>query len=58
MHVKSRKMPRDNDQVRLNPIIKDLIMNREEDATKVKYEKQDSWGFQSLDDFFKEKNWK
>ena len=42
----------------MNPIIKDLIINQEENVVEVKYEKQDSWGFQSVDDFFKEKNQK
>lgn len=56
LFVKSRKMSRDNDQVRMNPIIKDIIINKEENTAEVKYGKQDSWGFQSVDDFFKEKN--
>ena len=54
--VKPRKMPRENDKVWMNPIIKDLIINKEEYAMEVKYGKQDSWGFQSAHDFFKEKN--
>ena len=56
LFVKPKKMSRENDEVRMNPIIKDLIINKEEDATELKYEEQDSWGFQSADDFFKEKN--
>ena len=48
--VKPRKMSRKNNKVRMNPIIKDLIINNEEDANKVKYEKKDSWGFQLADD--------
>ena len=54
--VKSRKMPKDNDQVCMNPIIKDLIINQEENIAQVKYGKQDRWGFQSTYDFFKVKN--
>ena len=56
LFVKPRKMSRENDKVQMNPIIKDLIINREENAVEVKYGNQDSWGFQSADDFFKEKN--
>ena len=29
----------------MNPIIKDLIIYKEEYAMEVKYRKQDSWGF-------------
>jgi hypothetical protein len=41
----------------MNPIIKDLILNQEENVEEVKYEKQDSWGFQLEAYFFKENNW-
>ena len=36
--------------------MKDLIINKEEDAEEFKDEKKDNWGFQLADDFFKEKN--
>ena len=54
--LNQEKMSIENDQVEMNPIIKDLIINKEENTTKVKYGNQDSWGFQSTYDFFKEKN--
>ena len=51
-------MSKKNDKVWMNPIIKDLIINKEEYASKVKYGKQYSLGFQYAHDFFKENNWK
>ena len=54
--VKPRKMSREKEKVQMNPIIKDLIINKEENVVEVKYGKQDSWGFQSADDYCKEKN--
>ena len=35
-------MSRDNDKVQMKLIIKDLIINKEENAIEVKYGKQDS----------------
>ena len=49
-------MSRNNDEVRMNPIIYDLIINKEVYIVEVKYGKQDSWGFQLEDDFSNEKN--
>jgi hypothetical protein len=51
--VKPRKFSRENDKVGMNPIIKDMVINKEEYAMEVKYGKQDSWGFQLVGDFFK-----
>ena len=42
LFVKPRKMSRDNDKVQMKLIIKDLIINKEENAIEVKYGKQDS----------------
>ena len=47
--VKSNKIFKNNDQIQYNPIIKDLIINKEEDITD---DKQDSWGFEVADNFF------
>ena len=49
--MKSNKFLRDNDQIQENPIIKDLIINKEQDITD---DKQDSWGFKATDSFFKQ----
>ena len=46
----------ENDQVKINPIIKDHIINKEDNAEEAKYGKQYSWGFQSTDYFFKQNN--
>ena len=54
--MKSRKFSKDNNQIQINPIIKDLIINKEEDVVEFKDGRQDSWGFQSTYDFFKENN--
>ena len=40
----------------LNPIIKDMIINREEHAVKIEHKETIEWGFQAANDFFKEKN--
>ena len=39
--VKSNKIFKNNDQIQYNPIIKDLIINKEEDIIG---DKKDSWG--------------
>ena len=52
LHVKSRRFPRHNNQIQINPIIKDLIINKEEDAAKFKDDRKDNWA----NDFFKENN--
>ena len=56
LRVKSRKFPKDNNQIQITPIIKDLIINKEEDAVEFKDDSQENKGFQSAYNFFKEKN--
>ena len=51
--MKSSKLSKDNNQIRTNPIIKDLIIKKEENIVD---DKQDSWGFEAADDFFKQQN--
>ena len=51
LQVKSSKFSKDNDQIQTIPIINDLVMNKEENI-----DKQDSWGFEAVDDFFKQQN--
>ena len=53
LREKSRKFPKDNNQIRTNPIIKDLIIKKEENIVD---NKQDSWGFKATDNFFKKMN--
>ena len=40
----------------MGPIIKDLIINKEEHTIQNEYEKQDNWGFKALDEFFQHMN--
>lgn len=49
--VKSNRFLEDNDQIQENTIIKDLIINKEEDIAN---DKQDSWVFEAADSFFKQ----
>ena len=51
--MKSSKFSNVNDQIQTNPIIKDLIINKEENIVD---EKKSSWGFEEADDFFKQHN--
>ena len=53
LRVKSSKFSKDNDQIQTNPIIKDLIINKEENIVD---DKKDNWGFESTNDFFKQQN--
>ena len=40
--LNQEKMSIENDQVEMNPIIKDLIINKEENIAEVKYEKKNN----------------
>ena len=51
--VKSNKLFKDNDQIQDDPIIKDLIINKEE---YIAGDKQDSRGFEAVDNFFKQQD--
>lgn len=37
-------------------IIKDMIINNDEHAVKVEFKEEIHWGYQAVNDFFKEKN--
>ena len=47
------KFSKDKDQIQTNPIIKDFIINKEENIVD---NKQEIWGFKATSDFFKQKN--
>ena len=51
--VKSRKLSKDKDQIRTNPIINDLIINKEENTVD---DEQDGRGLEAADDLFKQHN--
>ena len=51
--MKSNTFFKDNDQIQYNPIIKDLIINKEEDVAG---DKHDSLGFDATDNFFNQHN--
>jgi hypothetical protein len=53
---KSRKRPRKSDELMMGPIIKDIIINKEEHRIHNEYEKLDSWGFKAIDEFFQHMN--
>ena len=54
--IKSRSRPRMRNKIRMNPIIKYFIINKEEYATENECMKQVKaigiWAFKSTDDFF------
>ena len=54
--VKSGKGPKKSDELQLNPIIKDMIIYKEEHAVEIERKEAVDWGFQAENDFFKEKN--
>ena len=55
-----RNKPRQGSEIRMNPIIRDFIINERDNAPTSEFEKQEeaskSWGFQLVDEFFKENN--
>ena len=57
--IQSKKRPRKSSKVWMNPYVKDLIINKEENTTqnerKNHVDEEEFWGFQSIEDFFKEK---
>jgi hypothetical protein len=56
--VKSKKQPRKSDKMMMGPIIKDLLINKEEHTIQTEYEKWDNWGFKEEDEFFLRMNQK
>lgn len=54
--VKSGKKLKKSEEMWLNPIIKDMTINKEEHADKIERKEAIDWGFQAENHFFKGKN--